>query len=452
MPFLKWTGNSFVDSGIAAIVQYCEKSKPENIVLDDINKVKDLIEKLYVEDGWVKSLNTVFTSNTHVTHNSVKTKDKKLIRLQNVLNNLIDNFSELGHSGDCISCGSRDTKSQKNRIHVPMAGYDGSHFFSYTTQGFDYCDVCAFCVQVLPLALVRCGSHMSLLSTNDQKILLSYAKENIKDIHTQISSGNYTGVFNRGYSNPRNALFEICIDLIQKYYEHEWKEKDVFLRLMCFNNFTQLPEKPLEFIDLPSNVFKFLLYMNNRKYNVAFKKIVKRNYYRNITGKTEDEYKNYNNIVYERLLKDKNIIRFFLDHSNKLAHVKWELLEIYLKEVLFMAEKRIEVIKNLSSNIAEVIKETDSLRRLSQLQQASKYDSFRTVLLKLVKEWVNLKKEKPLICLDDYIERLFPEGALGWKETQDLILFGIYEKLHSWLITKGEVIEDKEDDIKENEN
>jgi CRISPR-associated protein Cst1 len=466
MPYLKWTGNPFVDGGIAAIVKYCKKSKPEDIILDDINKVRSEVENLYIQDSWVKSLNIVFTSNAPITNPKHNTK-KKLKNFQNVLNNLIDNFSEFKNSGDCIACGSRDTKSQKNRMHVPMAGYESSHYFSYTTKGVDYCDVCAFCVQVLPLVLIQCGGFMALLNTNDEKILLSYAKENIKSIREQISSGNYTGAFNMGYSNPRNALFEICIDLIQKYYDYEWEKRNVFLRLVYFSNFTKLPEKPLEFIDLPSNVFKFLLCMRHNEYKVAFEKVVKRNYYdyekikgqveiknyyKKIKGKTADKYKY--NVIYDRLLKNQSIISLFLYRKKKIIYVKWELLEIYLKEVLFMDKRRIEVIKTLASNISELIKKNaNGLRRLNQLDYASNYNSFRTVLLKIVKEWVNLKKDKPLICLDDYIESLFPEGALGWRETQDLILFGIYENSHEWLISKGEVIEveDEEDEIEEND-
>jgi len=29
---------------------------------------------------------------------------------------------------------------------------------------------------------------------------------------------------------------------------------------------------------------------------------------------------------------------------------------------------------------------------------------------------------------------ILPEGATGWNEVRDLILFRIYEVLHSWLI------------------
>ncbi|WP_255336654.1 hypothetical protein [Methanosarcina sp. KYL-1] len=50
------------------------------------------------------------------------------------------------------------------------------------------------------------------------------------------------------------------------------------------------------------------------------------------------------------------------------------------------------------------------------------------------------------------MEDLFPEGNIGWKETQDLLLFRIYENLHNWLVEqdalKSQLVnEDEETEI-----
>ena len=42
-------------------------------------------------------------------------------------------------------------------------------------------------------------------------------------------------------------------------------------------------------------------------------------------------------------------------------------------------------------------------------------------------------------------DNLFPEGAMGWKETQDLLLFRLYENLHPWLVAEGVVTEELEE-------
>ena len=63
--------------------------------------------------------------------------------------------------------------------------------------------------------------------------------------------------------------------------------------------------------------------------------------------------------------------------------------------------------------------------------------------------------ENPLFTFDDYVNYLFPEGNLTWRETQDLILFRIYEKLQPWILQQGNQdelkIQDPEEEIHEEE-
>ena len=44
---------------------------------------------------------------------------------------------------------------------------------------------------------------------------------------------------------------------------------------------------------------------------------------------------------------------------------------------------------------------------------------------------------------------LFPEGNKTWRETQDLLLFRIYENLHDWLIENTAVEEISKDELLE---
>jgi len=52
-----------------------------------------------------------------------------------------------------------------------------------------------------------------------------------------------------------------------------------------------------------------------------------------------------------------------------------------------------------------------------------------------------------LFTTDEFINDLFPDGALTWKETRDILLFRIYEKLSDYIKEKKEIIEE----IEENE-
>lgn len=73
---------------------------------------------------------------------------------------------------------------------------------------------------------------------------------------------------------------------------------------------------------------------------------------------------------------------------------------------------------------------------------------FRNQLRLITKEKLVLKDDEPLFSLDEYVEYLFPDN--NWKETQDLILFRIYEKLFEWL-KENNIEEIKEELEKEEE-
>lgn len=446
MSLFDWTGNPFVDSGISAILVYSNKDSPEKIDSDDLFRMKELLSGLFVKERWIKVLNVVFTSNTHVTHNSAKTIDKKRERLNSYLKTLLEDITERQYSGDCIACGARNTVLQKNRTAIPLTGYGHSHFFPSLAAGADYCNLCSLAVQCAPLVMYSCGAKIAMFHSNSVKVMKVWAKRAFNFIQQQIASNSYKGCFNEGYKNPENALFHITQDLILSY-EERWKEQNVTLRLYHFTNFTQLPSNPLGIYDLPAPVFRFLAEIRSHSNYQNWLRIIKRGYYK-IENKTEGEYRNYNNEVYKRLLRSQSILNYFFDSTKKQVFSNWTLLTIYLKEILFMQNERIETIKKFADRIVAMIKQnSNGKKRLAQLEQAKNYASFRNVILRLVHDNIIAKNEIPLINFDDYVDSLFPDGALGWKETQDLILFRLYEQLHSWLIQEGIIIEEPEEEI-----
>jgi CRISPR-associated protein Cst1 len=112
-----------------------------------------------------------------------------------------------------------------------------------------------------------------------------------------------------------------------------------------------------------------------------------------------------------------------------------------------MDKERIEVIKRVADEIATVIRSDESKnpKRLGQLERANTYTAFRNTLRLIIKERIKSGAENPLFSLEEYVEKLFPEGALSWRETQDLILFRLYEVLHTWLRDKGLEISEEEE-------
>jgi len=443
------TGNPFVDAGIWAICDWVEK-KPDELEKDDLKQIANDVINIYLNDKWNSSIlhGMIFFNHGKVANPSLKrySYEERKKKALNYYYDLIDNTEPLGISGSCIACGRRNFVNRFIRSEIPLTGSGKMiNYFSYGVNGADYCPACAFAVQFIPLVLYACG-NLLLIHSNSEKVMKIWSKKAVKKIKKQLLTKNFTGCFNEGYKNPKNALFHIIQDIIRGY-DVRWVNENPSINCYHFTNYGQNPS--LEIYQVPTTVFRFLTYIPPEKYD-EWMRIVKRGYkyvdWEKV--KEEDEYKNNPNTVYNNLLSGKSIIGFFIDRKNKEALGGWNLLGYYLEEVRNMDEKRIETIKKVGDELAEYIKASDDIKTLKKLETANNYRNYRNLLRIIVKKRIENEAEAPLFTFDDYVNHLFPEGNLTWRETQDLILFRIYEVLHDWIIQQGIseelIVEEKE--------
>lgn len=456
MSLFTWTGNPFVDSGIAAMLIHSKKNLPEKIIRDDLLAMSEFLQKIYVMDKWKKAMYSIFV-NYPLSQPSYKTEERKREKLKEFFDELIENTAEQEDSGDCIACGRRKTRKRKNRQHIPMTGSGGVvNYFSFTTGGADYCDACAFAVQCSPLTYYACGK-LALVHSNSPKVLRVWARKAHEHIQRQIALNDYTGCYNEGFTNPRNALFHLAQNLTIQL-EEGWQEENPSLRLYHFTNYIQGPE--LDIYDLPAPIFKFLAEIRRHPRYRDWKGIIRRGFFfvkkgKEIgvptQGKTEDDYKNSKNRIYQKLLDGRSILPHFLSIKKHKAFGDYSLLEVYLREVLAMDKTRIETIKKVADEIATFIRQSDKGKaRLRNLEESVKFRDFCNVLRRISKERIAQQKpQTPLFTLDEFAEQLFPDGALTFGETRYLILFRLYEQLHDWLLAQGITSDDLSDNIEE---
>lgn len=450
----EYTGNPFVDAGISALMVWCDKKKPQELSEANVKKALPEIATLFSQDAWVKTFYTTFSNGVMVQPaNKGKERDKWL----EFMSELVKELQPLGVQGSCVACGRRNPvriKKEKRgllRSEVPMTS--GSlNYYSYASSGADYCGVCAIAIQVSPLVLYRSGGKMILVHSSSEKAMRLWAKTTKKDILAQISLNRYSGCFTENFKNPQNALFQIAKKLTQD--KEDWVNEPVAIRIYHFTNYGQGAE--LSYYDLPARIFHFLNEVQHSEESNDWDKVIRKRYYFNkgqnkiwlkTDEKPEEEYKDNKNAVYEGLLKNKSIVKYFYNFQQRKTYVKWRLVQLYLKEVRQMDKQRIETIKRVADEIAQVIQKdtSDKPKRLGQLERANTYSNLRNTLRLIIKERIGNGAENPLFSLDDYAESLFPDGALGWRETQDLILFRLYEVLHNWLKEKGLVIDEIDD-------
>ena len=426
------TGNPFVDGGIYAIeafynAEYCRLT-PE--ILRE--KTKNVVE-LYLTGGWKKNMFSIFTGNSKFSNPSIKNKKETAM---DYLNGLLIDFTTPENNGTCVACGRRKALPIRKREEIPLTGSGNFvNYFSGFSMGERYCPVCTFAVQFIPLILYSVGNRFMLIHSVSEKIMRYWAKEAIKNVNEQIATGNFTGCLQEGYKAADNALFHL-IEKIIRDTNDLYPDENPSITVYVFSNYGQNPA-PMDIIHLPNNVFKFLVYIQRKNFSV-WQKIGYKGY-KNL--KKESDYKFKKNNVYDNLLNNKSITQYFIE-KNRTVLGDWDVFSFYLKEVRKMDDKRIETLKNTGDRISAYIRKTDNTKRLFALETAKTYESLRNVLLKITKDLLKSGEDSPLFTTDEFLNYLFPEGALSWKETRDILLFRIYENLFEYLKEKKELIDD----------
>ncbi|MYA55488.1 type I-B CRISPR-associated protein Cas8b1/Cst1 [Candidatus Poribacteria bacterium] len=462
----KLMGNPFVDAGVCGICEWLERRpQPEEITTTDLEvMVEEFIPMAAKWEKW----GSIFTLNHSLTNPSKK-KDERLAHFRGMLLDYIHNVKELDQIGDCMGCGRRDVGSTPllDKTGVPLTGGKNSNFFPVFSEGAGYCPACSFSIQFLPFSLVATGKNggrFLMLHSKSWELMRIWTIRCIQGIKQQYSQQQSGECFKPDYENSRNGLFymvrEMIIECEEMQLYDEITDKDVSMEVYSFTNNNQFPD--IEIFYIPSSVFQFLSAAEQNPYKDAWYEIVQIGYGR---GKSKKDYKKSRNLVYEYLLEDRSIRGFFLSRRTQKHRGNWELFSLYLQKVRNMKPTRIEKIKQVGDLIAESIRKSEKrgLNRLQDLENATTYFDCRSVLLRIIRDRIVQKEPEPLFSFDDCVEHIFisadnaqswsdelddseldeeekeqlrhsiNDNVRFWRETRDLLLFRIYEQLHSWL-------------------
>ena len=422
------TGNPFIDSGIYALKNRLNKDISD-ITLEDLKSEAKFISKLYTKKSWQSNMHNIFP-NSKLVNTSVKGNREE--EYYKVLLELIDSIDLIQNEGSCMGCGKRIAKNTYFKNMIPLTG-SGSllNYFSYGKLGDDYCSLCVLLVQFSPLIMYRCGGkYFIVLQSNSEKVMNFWAEKGIDSINTQFATGDFTGCYTQGIIRPTNVIFNIIAQIITS--GSNWRGENPSFNFYYFSNFNKGAE--LEIFTLPTSVFNFLTEIHPKDWK-NWSLIIKRGY-KNVNWdkvKSYDDFKNNPNKIYNNLLSGNSILKFFYSIKFKKTFCSWNLVKSYLMEVWMMDEERIQIIRNVGDKLSTYIMENKDVKSLQRLEIAPNYNTFRNLLKRILKNKL-LKDNELLFTFDEYVFKLFPEGNLSWKETQDLLLFRIYENLNEWLV------------------
>ncbi len=440
--YFTWTGHPFVDAGTFALAAWLGK-EPEAVELEDLAGAIDNLVEATV-NGPLRNLIFGVFPNNPVTNPSVKAPEKAETLKQELIG-MVAKLSPLGDSGSCTACGRREANYPVGRNKMPLTGSGGNRsFFSFASEGADLCGGCVLATQFLPFVLDRCGRNLVVLHTGNRNLLATWYRSRVQARKKQLQASGDAPADVLPFRYPENYLLRAAEDLILeieiKQFLGETTES-VSLRLYVFLNGQQ--DQFLDFHDLPAPVFRFLAQvkqLENKEGQRFWWPLIARGFHWKSREKADEEtlYRQARNDVFQRLLAGESIVPYFVVKDERRVIGKWEILAFYLKEVRDMTDERIEAIREFADRLAQQIRAHNvGKKRLTQLEMAKTYASFRNVLLRMVHDRVAHKDEQPLVHFDEYVEYLFPDSASGWNETRDLIFFRLYEQLHPWLVKEG---------------
>ena len=456
----KLMGNPFVDVGVSVICEWLERlPQPEEITTEDLHDVIMQIAPIYCEYGYRSQIRFIFPNSTLTQHSKIQKGINSLNEeLKSEWFHQLGKVTNLGDAGDCMGCGRRNTDFHLKKTEVPLTG-SGSlrNFFPLFAEGSGYCAACALAIQFAPLGFVRSGGKFLVLHSNSWKAMNYWTRTCIEDIRSRGSRNEFSGFFDPKDSKAQNALFYMVRRMIE--YEKDRSTENITMQVYSFSNDNRKAE--LDLYHLSARVFNFLRYAHRAQYAKDWYLIVRSGYrrqtrkgFQNIDLKNKNPtevYQKSANLVYNNLLQDKSILGFFMDKLGKKTRSNWELLSLYLKEVRKMELTQLDKIKQVGDLIAKSIKVAESDKRLRQLEMAKSYGECRNILRYIIRDRIQQGAPEPLFSIDDYMEYLFPASdnldLTPWRETRDLILFRIYEKLHKWLLEEGHVTFDEDNTL-----
>jgi len=485
---LRYTGHPLADIGVATITAFCDKLKPEDLTIKDLERTAEYLLRQYTSGTLTPYLSCVFTMNASYTQPSWNQERRKRESRE-----LLFSFRQPAESDAaglrCIFSGEPASRIAY-RQHVPMiTGEDVLNFFPAGTGGLPISGPYLLAVQAFPLGALRCyGRALAVHSPDSLDLTYAFARRFLAENRQLLLLTEQSGEKYRDAKAPKTVIVHTLLEIEEERRERSDEDPAPSATVYHLTNSGQGPDIAL--FHLPSQVIQFLRFASRagtqkvwrRIEASAWEKVVPENQKgkskehgrKGKSAKAEGEKplvwgpKLSRNYLYEDLfdLPDRAsyfVRTYFLRRayrvtrqqddprrtyhlSQELELVSWELTRLFLKEVIGMEKNRIEAIRTLGDRIAEHIASDNDRRFFQGLYRADRYVGLRNLLIKASN--TRLKKgQSPLIGFEEFL-RVFEEGEevarVDWTLARDLVLIRVIEELYKkeWFGKQPDVLEE----------
>ncbi|HMP26116.1 MAG TPA: hypothetical protein PKC76_18455 [Saprospiraceae bacterium] len=442
------TGDPFADIG-GLVIEYLQQKNPGKSIFDLIKETT----YTYVNQ-WNNNLHSFFLNST-ITHNSSKGQkgiDKTLAYFNGLLidKDTYKNEYVEPEEGYCRITGQKGKVFNGGRDNHVMSG-SGTliNFHHGFESGIRLSKEALIRIFFLPLGVEQLGDKVAVLISNNDDVTRYFVRQNVDNNFRDIGSNISKSIQCSDFNNPANALFDYADQCIQNVKTATYNEeigrsntRGVTLNLFHFTNFGASPT--IKLYTIPATVFAFYAYCLT-EHQKEWKRFIYQHFssskfknaqYNEATSSWTNSkdiadygtFKTWRNVIFENLLKNQSLLRYFLYYSKK-NQINFKIVEQYQINIHNMDKRTLTKIKGLADFIILNRSDDEIKKSITRLNGTKSSHDIRYFLLKLTDQNYKEGNREPLFTLDEYVEYLFPDGV-SWREIRDLLIIAIYQKLH----------------------
>jgi CRISPR-associated protein Cst1 len=468
----KWTDHPLIDMGIASLVCFAGRERPEDLTSSDLEKFASYAEQAYLSPELSSYLTVLFTSNFI---NPSFSPEKKKRFVEEIVRSYQSRTDPTLSS--CAYCDQASTRLAHRDLVPMLTGREAVNFFPGGAPGLAICGNCIVALQALSIGAPMCGGRALVTFCDNPQLTLNLVKEWQPDIRKRIQLSQQAGQKLPPLTRPLTRT----IEAFAKIDAQREDEAASSITVYHLSNSGQGPQADIYF--LPSSVVRFVQRARAARHSAVWKEVVRRAWEmppqpkkgeKEISGKT-NAARNY---LYEDLfyLPDRaaRFIRtYFLQKAPQYSQCPadprctyagwrdyvaglWDLTSLFLQEVIAMDTGRIEAIRTLGDTLADEVSAENDRRLWWDAYSADSYRRARLVLIRTSQH--RLKRGiAPILSLDQFLE-VFEEGdelpRVDWRLAWDLVLIRLIEKLYEakWFEKNRDVLgkeEEKELEMEE---
>ncbi|MFZ4475358.1 MAG: type I-B CRISPR-associated protein Cas8b1/Cst1 [Saprospiraceae bacterium] len=433
------TGDPFADTGAWALKYFSEVNSGE-----DILRLIERSAKIYI-NNWESKINPFFLNST-ITQPAFK-GERKLSETIKYFSGLL-NETEPCINGSCRLLGYQTKVFIAGRDNHIMSGSGTFINFHHAFEpGVMLSKEALIRIFFVPLGAVFIGNKVGVIGSNQKELEQYFVKEIVNKNLTSIGQGTSSGIYKSPYGNPANTLFEF----IAKWNtELNYEGVDeIQVNLFHFTNFGASPD--IVIYPFSARLFKFYHSMLKGEVFEHWRRFIRSHYRppkgavyqeaydaffvedkKNVHERAEEEtVKGYYNPIYNTLLIGGNIRTMMLkwcirQYQAQRSFKMFQIAKLYQQKLLDMKEETLNRIET----IADIVISNQDKRKkwLNALMRVKNDSTLRDFLLDLMKEQLHEGSTEPVLRLRDYDKYFLSDGVYA-KETRDLLLISVYEKL-----------------------